>query len=109
MNGTESREQEVDLQRVRDTLVASVAVPLGMTSRLEAGVLRSVRGDWRVGWEPRLAVACIVFAFMGNTPSAMTSGPWVWATALIALAYVWLVNAPAPRWSRRKIPGRVRS
>lgn len=58
-------ESEVDLEQEVAQLRAALAYPdqppLGLASRLEAAVHSKINGD-EVGWEPRLVVACVVFA-----------------------------------------------
>jgi hypothetical protein len=79
---------EAEISRLRERLDADVTVPAGMISRLEAGVTRAARGDTPVGWEPRVVVACVMFAIMEvGIPGAGTIPLFV-----IACIYPWIAS-----------------
>ncbi|MEO8622158.1 MAG: hypothetical protein ABI625_13895 [bacterium] len=85
---------EHELERVRGELVADISVPLGMVSRLEMGVLRAARADTGIGWEPRVTIACVVFALVEFSARATASMHVAAATAVVAVAYAWLASWP---------------
>jgi hypothetical protein len=73
-------EIEQDVARLRAELAHPARPPAGLTSRIEASVRATINQD-EVGWQPRLVIACIVFA----VGAAMTD---VGAAAAIALMLV---------------------
>lgn len=89
---TNSLEQE--LARLRVDLVCEDAAPLGLASRLEAGVLRASRDDTPVGWEPRVFVASLVYAVMSATTPSLALGRFSLLLAAVSLAYSWLASRP---------------
>ena len=97
MDNSEQTDQiEGEVARLRTVLRDDSAVPLGMVSRLQGAVAREAANDAPLGWEPRLVVACLVYALVSAaTPTASSSGSALTAAA-IALVYVCLAG-----WSVR--------
>ena len=82
-------EPTVDIEReialLRDELARAEAPPLGLASRLEAG-FRTKVSTTNVSWEPRVVVACIIFA-VGASASGIADPSVAVAFALGAVVY----------------------
>jgi hypothetical protein len=91
-DSTDSLERDVAFLRL--SLSETDVLPLGIVSRLEAGLVRASRDDTPVGWEPRVVVACLAFAVLTAAAPARGLTPLV---AAAALGYAWLASWPAAR------------
>lgn len=78
---------ERELEQMRRLLVHDEPLPLGLVSRLEAGVHRDQTASQPLGWEVRLGVACVCFAAVSLWSQAGISASLVAIFALIALVY----------------------
>jgi Flp pilus assembly protein TadB len=101
-NESKSDVAETDLETMRTLLVRDEQLPLGLVSRLEAGVVRDRTARAPVGWEVRLAVACVCFAAFGLWTQVVMSALLTVALALIALLYPWATHGPRSRMEARR-------
>ena len=86
---SDERVEAGELRRLRQLLVHDEPLPLGVVARLDAGVRRDRAARARVGWEPRIGVACLCFIVVGlSSPSAMNF-PLVVVLTLLSALYPW--------------------
>jgi len=95
---------ERELEQMRALLVREDQLPLGLVSRLEAGVRRDDAARAPLGWEVRLGVACICFVAFGLWSQTVMSALLAGALALIALLYPWAAFAPSDATLRAPQP-----
>jgi hypothetical protein len=91
---------ERDVVNLRLALTETDVLPLGIVSRLEAGLVRASRDDTPVGWEPRIVVACVAFAVLTAAAPALTGSGFAPLVAAAALGYAWLASWPSARERR---------
>ncbi len=81
-------EREDDVTELRGILVHSEDVPLGMTSRLEVGVIRAARRRAAaLPWEARVLAGCLLFISLGSGPNGGLTPATAVVLAVAALFY----------------------
>lgn len=91
MDELHPEQVECEVSRLRRNLDVEVDVPLGMLSRLEAGVRRASAGSPALSWESRVAVACVVWAILQAAVPGLTLG----AVVAFAVLYAFGVRSEA--------------
>lgn len=86
MDELHPEQVEREVSRLRANLAVEVDVPLGMLSRLDAGVRRAPAGSSELSWESRAVVACVVWAILQSAVPGLTLGAVAAFAALYAVA-----------------------
>ena len=85
---TSEDETRGELEALRAVLLTHEAVPLGMTTRLEAAVARAAAGE-DPPWSARIVVAAVAFIVLGIAAGDGLGGIEVLLIASAVLGYVW--------------------
>ncbi len=88
---------ERELDSLKATLLVPEPVPLGLAARLEAAVARAMgtSAGARIGWEPRLVIACLVFAIAWAFAGPDGTVAFAAIAAVVAVAYAAVAIGPA--------------